>query len=394
MKKNRVFTSDFLLVFIAGGLIRICYQMQNTVTPLYANSLHYSAASIGLLTTVVTVASLVLRPFLGGLLDRYSRKWIALIGTAVFAAATFFNGYAAAFALLAVVKAFQGLGFSAHTTAVNTMATDVLPEERLSEGIGYMGLTGSISLAVAPALALGLIGDGQYQTAYVTAFAVGALAVFILLPYRGKLKAAAAGSPKPQEVKGIARYFEPAAFKPSAVMLLLGLCAAAPSTFLAISAFARGFSKEAISLYFTINAIALAAARLFGPRISRMLTERKAFLAATVLDAAAFLLIAFAKGPWLLYIAAALYGLGYGTIYPLLNAAAITSSPPHRRGTAMATFLTAMDIGVGLGASFWGLLVDWIGMGVVFPLSAVFSGMAYLLYRWLMKNKKGALPDA
>jgi predicted MFS family arabinose efflux permease len=112
------------------------------------------------------------------------------------------------------------------------------------------------------------------------------------------------------------------------------------------------------------------------------------------LDAAAFLLIAFAKGPWLLYIAATLYGLGYGTIYPLLNAAAITSSPPNRRGTAMATFLTAMDIGIGLGASFWGLLVDWIGMGVVFPLSAVFSGLAYLLYRWLMKNKKGALPNA
>jgi MFS family permease len=393
MNKKRVFTLDFLLVFIAGGLIRICYQMQNTVTPLYADSLGYSAAFIGLLTTVSTVASLILRPFLGGLLDRYSRKWIALIGTVLFAVATLFNGYAAALAMLIAVKAFQGLGFSAHTTAVNTMATDVLPEERLSEGIGYMGLTGSVSLAVAPALALSLVGEGRYRSAYMTAFAIGALAVLALVLFRGKPKTAA-GSPPPQAAKGIARYFEPAAFKPSAVMLLLGLCAAAPSTFLAISALGRGFGTNQISLYFTINAVALAVARLFGPRISRILTERKAFLAATVLDAAAFLLVAFAVSPWLLWLGAALYGLGYGTIYPLLNAAAITSAPPHRRGTAMATFLTAMDVGVGLGASFWGLLVDWIGMGVVFPLSAVFSGMAYLLYRWLMKNKKGALPDA
>ncbi len=74
MKEKRIFTRNFRLVFTAGGLIRICYQMQNTVTPLYADSLGYSTASIGLLTTVETVAFLALRPFLGGLLDRHSRQ--------------------------------------------------------------------------------------------------------------------------------------------------------------------------------------------------------------------------------------------------------------------------------------------------------------------------------
>lgn len=393
MKEKRVFTWDFLWVFLAGGLIRICYQMQNTATPLYAKSLGYTAASIGLLTTVATVASLVLRPFLGGLLDRFSRKWIAIIGTALFAAATLYNGYAVAFMMLVIVKALQGLGFSAHTTAVNTMATDVLPEERLSEGIGYMGLTGSISLAVAPALALSLIGEGCYRSAYLTAFGIGALPVLVLVLFRRKPKTAPVPATQSPE-KGIARYFEPAAFKPSAVMLLLGLCAAAPSTFLTISALGRGFGADQVSLYFTINAVALAVARLIGPRISRMLTERKAFLVSTVLDAAAFLLIAFAASPWLLWLGAVLYGLGYGTIYPLLNAVAITSAPPNRRGTAMATFLTAMDVGIGFGASAWGLLVDWIGMGVVFPLCAVVSVIAYLLYRWLMNSKKEVLPDA
>ena len=34
---------------------------------------------------------------------------------------------------------------------------------------------------------------------------------------------------------------------------------------------------------------------------------------------------------WALWLAGAFYGLGYGTIYPLLNALAITASPPHRR---------------------------------------------------------------
>ena len=385
MKENRVFTRDFILAFAAAGLIRICYQIQNTVTPLYAENLGFSAASIGLLTTVATVASLVLRPFLGGWLDRYGRKWIAIIGTALFSLATFWNGYAAAMAMLIVVKAFQGLGFSAHTTAVNTMATDVLPEKRMSEGIGYMGLTGSLSLAVAPAIALGMIGGGAYRPAYTIAFVVGALATVSLLFFRGKPKKSDRAVDA-EPARGIARFFEPKAFKPSAVMLLLGLCGAAPSTFLAMSAINRGFGTDQISLYFTVNAVALAVARLFGARIARRLTPGRAVLYATVLDVAAFLLLAFAADAWMLWLAAAMYGLGYGTIYPLLNAAAITLAPPERRGTAMATFLTAMDVGVGFGASVWGLLADWLGMGVLFPLCAVVSALAYGLYRLLMKN--------
>ena len=387
MKDQRIFTRDFILAFAAAGLIRICYQIQNTVTPLYAKSLGFSAASIGLLTTVTTIASLVLRPFLGGWLDRYGRKWIAIIGTAMFTLATFWNGYAAAIAVLIVVKAFQGLGFSAHTTAVNTMATDVLPEKRMSEGIGYMGLTGSLSLAVAPAIALAMIGGGVYRPAYTTAFAVGALATVSLLFFQGKPKKSERPAGE-EPARGIARFFEPKAFKPSAVMLLLGLCGAAPSTFLAMFAIGRGFGTDQISLYFTINAVALAAARLFGARVARRLTMRRAVLYATVLDAAAFLLIGFADSAWMLWLAAVLYGLGYGTIYPLLNAAAITQAPPERRGTAMATFLTAMDVGVGFGASVWGLLVDWLGMGVLFPLCAAVSVLAYGLYRILMKNEK------
>ena len=390
MKQQRIFGWDFIMVFVAGGLIRICYQMQNTITPLYASDLGFTAVSIGLLTTVATIASLALRPFLGGWLDRYSRKWIAIVGTAVFCVATLLNGLTAVFVLLIVVKAFQGLGFSAHTTAVNTMATDVLPEKRLSEGIGYMGLTGSLSMAIAPALALSLAGGGHYQSAYLVAFGIGAVAVVTLFLFR-KQPDLQPEATVVENVKGIARYFEPSAFKPSAVMLLLGFCAAAPSTFFAMYALNKGFGADQIRLYFTVYAVALAIARLFGARLARLLSERRTIFLASVLDAGAFLLIAFASNIWMLWLAGALYGLGYGTIYPLLNAMAIVKAPPNRRGTAMATFLTAMDVGIGFGASVWGLLVDWVGMGALFPLCALFCILAYVLYRVLLISKKEML---
>ena len=156
-QSKAVFTRDFLLIFLAGGAIRICYQMQGTVMPLYGNALGFTAAMVGTTTTVCTIASLMLRPVLGIWLDRYGRRVIVLCGTGLFVLATWLCGLSGSFAVLLLLRAMQGFGFAAHTTAVNTMATDVLPEERMAEGIGYMGLTGSVSLALAPAFALALI---------------------------------------------------------------------------------------------------------------------------------------------------------------------------------------------------------------------------------------------
>lgn len=91
-KKGHIFTRDFLLIFLAGGFIRICYQMQGTIVPLYGNQLGFTASMIGLTTTVCTIASLILRPLLGGMLDRYGRRGLVIIGTLLFVLATWFCG--------------------------------------------------------------------------------------------------------------------------------------------------------------------------------------------------------------------------------------------------------------------------------------------------------------
>ena len=106
--KSKLFTVDYTLIFLAAGLMRVCYQMQNTMMPLYGGVLGYSATQIGLSTTVCTIASLILRPMLGNLLDKYGRRWIALIGTALFALATFLCGICAAFPMLLLLRGLQG----------------------------------------------------------------------------------------------------------------------------------------------------------------------------------------------------------------------------------------------------------------------------------------------
>lgn len=383
-QSKAVFTRDFLLIFLAGGAIRICYQMQGTVMPLYGNALGFTAAMVGTTTTVCTIASLMLRPVLGIWLDRYGRRVIVLCGTGLFVLATWLCGLSGSFAVLLLLRAMQGFGFAAHTTAVNTMATDVLPEERMADGIGYMGLTGSVSLALAPAFALALIDKERYRRGFNGAFLVGMLAVVCLLAVKnvkGRAKASPAGD---RQIQGLERFWEKQALKPAFIMLILGACYAGLSTFLAIYALDKGFSPVQVSVYFTVNAIATALARLFGSSMMRRTGTKKGMLAAAGLCMIAFLLIPVSTSAAGLWLAAALHGFGYGTIYPQLNALAIMRAAPERRGTAMATFLTGMDIGVGFGAGFWGIVVDRIGMDPMFYICAVVTVFVYAAYRLLL----------
>lgn len=387
-----IFTNDFLLIFFAGGLMRVCYQMQNTITPLYGDHLGFTAAAVGMLTTVCTVASLVLRPFMGGLLDRQGRRSIVLIGTLMFSLATLLCGWAGGYAALVVLRAVQGVGFSAHTTAVNTMATDVLPETRMTEGIGYMGLTGSISMAVAPGIALLLVSGGRYDTAYLLAGAAGllaAVALFFVNPKVGMpVKADQSAEMAQEAYQGWQRFFESSALKPSLLMLLLSWCYAAASTFLTLFVLGKGFTTAQASIYFTINAVAVAAARLWGGRISQKVGLHRAVMLASLCSMLGFLLIPLAQNATMLWLAALLHGLGYGTVYPIYNALAVTAAPANRRGTAMATFLTAMDLGAGLGAGIWGVIIDWIGMRWMYYLCALLTLGGGMVYGALMKNPK------
>ena len=387
-KKGHIFTRDFLLIFLAGGFIRICYQMQGTIVPLYGNQLGFTASMIGLTTTVCTIASLILRPLLGGMLDRYGRRGLVIIGTLLFVLATWFCGMTGSFAVLLGLRALQGLGFSAHTTAINTWATDILPEKRMVEGIGYMGLTGSVSLAIAPALALTLIEGKQYSRGFNGAFVMGIAAIAcLLLVHAADVKQAGNNNIQADKYRGWERIWERSSLRPTAIMLILGACYAGLTTFLATFALGKGFTSAEVSIYFTVNAIAMAIARMFGGRAMQCIGTRKSLLIASILCTTAFLLVPLVSHAWLLWLAGACHGLGYGTIYPMLNALAITKAPPERRGTAMATFLTGMDIGVGFGAGFWGFIIDHASMETMFFSCSMISLLLYAICRWLLKEE-------
>lgn len=98
--------------------------------------------------------------------------------------------------------------------------------------------------------------------------------------------------------------------------------------------------------------------------------------------------LAILQNEMFLYIGAIFYGLGFGTIQPALQASAINTTPPEKRGMANATFFSAFDLGVGLGAMTFGLVAEFIGYSSIYWISATSATLALGLYFILRLNNK------
>lgn len=373
--REKLFSADFIKIMVVCGIGRICNHMQSVTMPLYMQSIGFSATIAGLMTTIYTLASLCSRPFIGLALDRYRRWPIVVGGTALFALASATFGFVHSLILLFVIRFFHGLGFAAHATGINTMGTDVMPESRLSEGIGYLGLTNSLSTAIAPALALFLISAVDYPNTFLVVFALAAVGVVINASVRYEKN-------QPPRQKEMAKrplrwsdLFEKASLLPSVIILFLSGANTALTTFLATYGEARGIPQ--VGLFFTWNAAAMAVARLSCGWLSKRFGERPIMKAGTILCFIGYLVIFFSSSSPGLWAAGLVYGFGYGIVYPILNAMAVVNAGKERRGAANATFLMFLDMGIGIGSLLWGLAIDFLGIRWLYLLCAVCVAICY-----------------
>jgi len=74
-----------------------------------------------------------------------------------------------------------------------------------------------------------------------------------------------------------------------------------------------------------------------------------------------------------------LFGLSHGLIWMALGSEAVRLAPPEGRGAANATFYFAFDAAIGLGAAFWGSMIDTVGYNICYQIVAVCAAVLALV---------------
>lgn len=394
--QDKIWTKHFIIMIIVTFSISISMNMTNSTLPLYAQNIGGSTSSAGLIMGVFTLSALLFRPLFGNLLDSKGRKLVLITGIIMFSLVSSSYTFAYTVGILLILRFLHGIGFSAHSTASGTIVSDIIPAARIAEGIGYYGIANTIATAIGPALGLYLIGHSSYNILFVISFVLGVLgfisALFInyehkgqkyadALPYidRDRLVNAAAGNRKKAVI------FEKTAIPTSAVLFFIALTYGSILTFLPSYAAFRGIKD--IGIFFTVYALALLITRPITGKLADRYGFSTVILPGMALLFLSLVILAFAASLSAFLIAGVLYGLGYGSTQPTLNAIMVKLCPVERRGAANATFFSTMDIGIGLGAVMWGVVSQKAGFSCVYLASAVCVMLAFIGYVFTLRNQ-------
>ena len=368
--KEPLITKEFILLFLFSVAVCTGMNMLNVIVPLYVTeTLSRSTATAGLMTTVYTIAACASRPVNGVLTDRIGRRTMMLVGISLFGLSCLACGLIPSLLVLAVGRVLMGIGYSSATTACNTASTDVIPEARISEGIGYFGMSQSVASAFGPAIASVAVGwlGNQFSLLAVTAISLCAVILTFFIRYEKQRKVPV--TPKDKKEKGA--FFERTALLPSLFQLLSLFLIACIMCFMTLYIVSLGFEASTAGVFFLISSVFIVGVRLAFSKLMNRLPTAAFLVPGYVLLGALCLYLPHITSRPGVYIAAVIYGMAHGVIWMALGSEAVRLAPAEKRGAANATFYFAFDAAIGLGAAFWGAMIDAVGYIRCFHIIAV-----------------------
>lgn len=349
-------TANFTLFF--------AFYVLTPLLPLYLSE-HFGATKdvIGLVLSGYTITALLFRPFSGYVVDSFPRKTVLMISFGAFA--IFFAGYLAASTLLLfmIVRTLHGGPFGALTVANSTVAIDVLPSSRRTEGIGYYGLSNNLAMALAPTIGIFIY---RYSHSFELLFWLALVVACVGWLVDSTVCLSARETVRPKSKLSLDRFFLVRGWLLGVNMVAFGFSFGVLSNYLAI------YGKEVMGItggtgaYFMLCSIGLILSRLQGGKALRQGRVTHNAGEGMVISLIGYTLF-IGVGGWAGYYGSALLiGLGNGHMWPAFQNMTINVASNSQRGTANSTILISWDIGMGLGILVGGVIAEFLGYAAAF----------------------------
>ena len=368
--EERLWNRNYCKVMAANFSLFFAFYVLTPLLPLYLSE-HFGATKdvIGLVLSGYTITALLLRPFSGYFVDSFPRKTVLMVCFGAFA--IFFAGYLAASTLLlfTIVRTLHGGPFGALTVANSTVAIDVLPSSRRTEGIGFYGLSNNLAMAIAPTIGIFIYSiTNSFDLLFWIALAVACIGwgIDATVTLSGKEVV------KNKSKLSLDRFFLTRGWLLGLNMVAFGFCFGVLSNYLAI------YGKETLGIsggtgtYFMLCSIGLMLSRIQGGkalRAGRLTYNAASGMVISLVGYTLFILLPTLDSSLTFvgyYGSAILIGLGNGHMWPAFQNMTICVAQNNQRGTANSTILISWDIGMGLGILLGGIIAELLGYDMAF----------------------------
>lgn len=359
--KTTIWTRNFVCVLITNCMLVLSHTSVNTLVSTYTTYLGAGPRLMGLLTGLFFGVALAMRPVAGPVTTRIDNRRLMLV---VYSLGCIVNlGYALfhSIAGFLVFRIFNGFQYAFVGSLGMTIASESLPKEKLSSGLGVYGVGGSIASSIAPQIGISLRSWGQSMgnedTGFTFVFLFAALALALALIPCALMHPTQKSA---EQLKSAGKWYQTIVSKhaliPSAVTMLLTI------SFSLFNGYMVPFGAELgladIGVFFTVLALVMLASRPLCGTLSDRVGAWKVFLPGTVLFALSFLAIGFARDMKLVLVGAVLAAIGYGAANPTIQSMTMQTEPKLRGAVASNTMYIGMDLGFFLGPIIGGYIRD------------------------------------
>ena len=371
---ERLFTPRFLLMCGFNFTVFLSAFQLLPTAPFRILSLGGTETVAGLFLGFLTYASAISAPFTGALADRLGRRRILIVTSLVIA------GFSTTYALVSSVPLMLGLVvvhgcfWSGLLTASGAYLADLIPPHRRAEGLGYYGFSTLLAVAVAPSIGLWLFRFGWDAVCLSAAVLNVAMAAIAWRLREVRPAEAAHGRLFSHDV------LEWRVVGLSITLFLYSFGYGGVTSFVALYATANGVTPAGI--YFTVFAIVTMLTRPVSGQLGDRIGHVRVLIPCLTLIVVGYALLAVSgTRPWLL-ASAVVFGVGFGSAYPVFAAYVLERVESRRRGAAFGGILAAFDTGIGTGSIMMGWIIHRFGFKAAFGAAAclaVFS-IPYFLY--------------
>lgn len=338
------------------------------VAPFHIKDLGGTTFAAGLFLAFLTYASAVFAPFTGALADRVGlRRTLITSGIALTATSA---GYALIpdYRILLGLTLLHGVFWSGLLTASSAYTASFLPASRRAEGIGYWGFASVAAVAVAPSLGFWIYRHGWTALMATTGMLnLGMTYIAWKLPPDHVRRHAEPGTRRGPMI-------EWRVLALSITLFLYSFAYGGITSFAAMYADANGVTPKAI--YLTVLALAILVTRPFSGTLADRIGYVRVFVPCLVLISLGLSLLAVGGSRSWQVSSAVVFGIGFGSAYPVYAAYMLQRIDDTRRGAAFGAIIAAFDTGIGTGSLATGWLIQHAGFATAFGVGAAVSALA------------------
>lgn len=391
-----MFTRKFILILV----IELCYQMGsfvvNPIVPSYVVALGGAVMVGGFIVGLNSIMSLASRPFVGAFVDRLDFTKLLILSCALSSVFAFATAVVQGIAIVAVCRIAFGLSFAFKSAVIVAMARLVLPRERVVTGLSYVSLMYVLANALGPMIGTEIGARFGYGSCFLVSaalFFTGLILSFFLYSNKEARALFSRQNAGDEQLKedGVSlgakntgvhallhRVLYLPVIVPTVMAGLVSFTLGSTNTLLVLAMDDRGIPN--VSLFFLIAAVVMFFSRMIAGKACDKRGFFVVFLPASVLAVLSMALLSVADSLLVLLIAAACLAAGQCTLTMLIQSENMRNVPEEYSGRASNTLLLGPDIGMFLGPSVGGVVLQVAGSSILFAVNAFVILAMIVLY--------------